>query len=79
VRVRPAVPVALTVLLAVGVAAMIFEIGKIRDERDSARSELAAAQRSLIVTTEPLDVATECVIRTSARLPSFDGPSMGCR
>jgi len=50
---------ALTVLLAVGVAAMLFEIGKIRDDRDSARLELAAAQRSLIVTTEQLDVATE--------------------
>ena len=38
---------------------MLFEIGKIRDDRDSARLELAAAQRSLIVTTEQLDVATE--------------------
>jgi hypothetical protein len=55
---RSIVPIVLIVLLAAGVVATAYEAANIRQERDSAWSELAVAQRSLVVTTEQLDVAT---------------------
>src|SRR3954451_25133863 len=80
-RFRSVFPIALTVLLAVGVAASIFETGHLRDDRDGSRSELAAARQSLLITRERLDVTIElkdAYRRSSAHLapdPSCDAVS----